>query len=107
MDTSQVLPACPVGIYDKQPGDTQDYDVDFSPWLQGLSDQIQTYTVTTSPGITKNSDSMFPGNTKIKAWISGGKAGNTYKVTYRITTVGIGGFKRIKEAELLIRVVQC
>ena len=70
--------------FTKDPDSVLDYIMDFSDWLD--TDTITSHTVTVDSGITKDSSSNT--TTTVTAWISGGTAGNTYDVTFRITTVG-------------------
>ena len=88
--------------WDKQPGDTQDYDIEFEDWLKKLGDTPSLATppqVTVAPaGITLLSSSL--NGTAVKVWLSGGAPGVRYKVSAKLTTVG----GREKEADILINV---
>lgn len=87
--------------FTKQPGDTQDYDIDYTKYLAGLSDTAPGPTgvaVTVDSGITLVSQSLVNGI--VKVWLSGGTSGQTYKVTSTLTTVG----GRVKEYEILVAV---
>ena len=83
--------------FEKQPADKQDFDIDFSDWLTGLSDVAASHTVTADTGITITS--TLSGGV-VKVWASGGTDGVTYKVTATLTTTG----QRIKQAEIKIKV---
>lgn len=90
-----------LATWEKQPGERQDYDIDFGDWLQGLSDQpagANPVSVTVSPGITLVSHDLV--GTVVKVWLAGGDAGRRYKVTATMTTDG----GRTKEAEIMIHV---
>lgn len=71
--------------YLKDPDAVLDYKVDYSSWLAD-GETISTATVTVDAGITKDSSSVTDSNTSVTAWLSGGTAGDNYKVTYHITT---------------------
>lgn len=81
----------------KQPNETLDYNFDFSLWMP-TGDSIASSTVTADAGITLGTKTNT-GNT-VQQFISGSTEG-TYKVTCRITTTQ----GRIKEAEILIQVM--
>ena len=87
-----------LGKFTKQPADVLDYDFDYSDWLDDRVDTIATQTVTADTGITVGTVSNASG--VVKAWISGGTDGQTYKVTCTMTSAG----GRIKQAEISIRV---
>lgn len=82
----------------KQPSDIQDYQVDFTSWLTGLSDTALSYVVTVETGITKVSDSRTAGVVTVR--LSGGLHENNYKVTVQLTS--LAGL--VKEVEILIKV---
>lgn len=81
----------------KQPADVQDYDIDFTDYLTGLSDTGASAEVVADPGITIDSDTLNAG--VVKVWVSGGTAG-TYKITATLTTSA----GRVKEAEIKLKV---
>jgi hypothetical protein len=89
----------------KQPAEVKDYDVDYAPWLDPMTDTIlsstQTVVCTTTPGDTAlviNSVALAPKT--LKLWIAGGTDGEKYKITIRVTTAG----GRVDESELLFTV---
>ena len=86
--------------FEKQPGDTQDYDISFVEWLSALSDTAVSHTCTADAGITLVSSSLSTG--VVKVWLSGGVSGVKYKVTATITTAT--ATPRVKEAEIMIKV---
>lgn len=87
--------------FEKQPADTQDFDIDFTDWLAGLGDTAPGPTgvdIVLDQGITMQASSLINGVVKI--WLTGGTNGVTYKVTATLTTNG----GRIKQAEIQVRV---
>lgn len=88
----------------KQPGDTLDYDFDYSKWLNADDDIISavfdiTFLGTPAPvaPMTISSNVVQPKFTKV--WLTGGAAGEVYKVTCTITTAR----NRVKQDEIKIR----
>ena len=67
----------------KDPDATLDYVWDWTDWLQE-GEGISSHTVEVPDGITL--DETSADGEKVKAWLSGGTAGETYTVTCRITT---------------------
>lgn len=67
----------------KDPDAVLDYLFDFSGWLDD-AETIQSYTVTVSDGLTKDSDSESAGT--VTVWLSGGQAGDNATVACRVTT---------------------
>jgi hypothetical protein len=71
----------------KDPNAVLDYSIDWSQWLADAgADAINTSNWTVPAGITK--DSQTNTSTQSKVWLSGGSAGQTYRVVNRITTTG-------------------
>jgi hypothetical protein len=69
----------------KDPDAVLDYSIEWSKWLAG--DQIQTSTWSVSdPVIEATNDSNTA--TRTTVWLLGGRAGQSYTVTNRITTLG-------------------
>lgn len=62
-----------------------DYSIDWSAWLGTDTIATSTWTDATA-GITVNSNSFT--TTATKVWLSGGTAGQQYRLTNRITTAG-------------------
>ena len=89
-----------LATFEKQPGEVQDYDIDFSTWLAAFShaDTATSMTVTVDTGITMGTTSLTAG--VVKVWLSGGTHGTSYKVTASITTAG----GRVKADEVIIKV---
>jgi hypothetical protein len=84
--------------FDKQPIEEQDYDFDFSEYLELHNDVIQNLAVAVETGLTLGAYSHSLG--VVKVWISGGEDGEQYKVSATVTTVG----GRVKQGDLIIRV---
>ena len=80
----------------KDPDEVLDFVFDWSTWLAG--DTISSDTVTAETGITKDSDSNDTDS--VTVWLSGGTAGNAYKVTSQIVTAA----GRTAERTLIIQV---
>lgn len=90
--------------FTKQPSEVQDYDIDFSPWLVGLSDTISSFTATSElsgeGGEPPSLETSVQVGSRVKVWLSGGTNGSACKVTVRVTTAG----GRVKEEELMVKV---
>lgn len=87
-----------LATFTKQPADVQDYDIDYNEWLAGFSDSGASATVEVDSGITLDLYTLNAG--VVKVWLSGGTAGQAYKVTTTLTTAG----GRVKQAEIRVRV---
>jgi hypothetical protein len=86
--------------YQKQSGETMDYDVSYAYFFSTRSDTPSSITVTVDTGITLTSSSLNTTTKVVKVVLSGGTNGATYKVTIKLTTSsGI-----IKEDELVITI---
>lgn len=88
--------------FTKQPAEVKDYDVDYAPWLLPIGDTLNEVTATieclTDPDDTSLvCDLIWYTVTYCKFWMSGGTAGNRYKLTARATTVE----GRVDESELI------
>lgn len=96
-----------LATYQKQPWEVKDYDIDYSDWLNGVTpaDTLNTVVaivscITTPADTALVVDSTTVSNTGVKFMVSGGTAGETYKLTARATTDGVDGFIRKDESEL-------
>lgn len=88
--------------FTKQPAEIQDYDIDFTQYLESMGgDAAESFTTEVETGLTL-SNSLLTGGV-VKVFLSGGTAGKTYKVTVRLTT-GVGLVRRVREAEIAIKV---
>jgi hypothetical protein len=84
----------------KQPAETIDYPVSFARWARGRTDAAASFEVVMPPGITLASSSL-------DGWvvwlvISGGTAGQSYKITVRLTTDASPAI--VKETEFVLQV---
>ena len=73
-----------MSIFYKDPDAVLDYNFDWSSWLDDTPETISSHTITVESGLTKDSDSESSGI--VTAWLSGGTAGQRYKVECEITT---------------------
>ena len=90
----------------KDPEATLDYTFDWTDWLaKSSNDTIATATFTVPTGLVLVSSSVIAAGLKARAFISGGTAGTTYKVTCAITTV-LAPNARIEERVIYIKVKQ-
>lgn len=90
-----------VARWQKQPGDEQDYDIDFGEWLDSIDDTpraVNPIEVTVPPGITLVASELV--GRVVKVWLSGGTDRSFYKITITMTTSG----GRVKEVDFEIRV---
>lgn len=62
-----------------------DYKFDWSDWL-AEGETVNTCTVAADTGLTVDSDSITDTNTTVTVWLSGGVAGQKYKVTCTVVT---------------------
>lgn len=67
----------------KDPSAVLDYVFDWSDWL-ATGEVISSHVITVDTGLTKDSDSEASGI--VTVWLSGGTAGENYKVACLITT---------------------
>ena len=88
-----------MSIFYKDPDAVLDFNFDWSDWLDsGASETISSRTVTVESGLTKDSDSESDGI--VTVWLSGGTAGEQYKVECEITTSAT----RTDERTIVVRV---
>jgi len=90
-----------LGKFEKQPADTQDFDVDYRDWLAGMTDTApgpDGVVVEADVGITIIASTLVDGI--VKVWLSGGEDGATYKITTTVTTTD----GRTKQAEFRVKV---
>ena len=85
-------------IYNQQPSEILDYDVDFTDWL-ALGDSVESTVVSSKPtgliiGITADTTDIP------KIWVSGG----IDKVRYTISTVATTTQGRSKEVNFQIKI---
>lgn len=82
----------------KQPADVLDYDIDYSDWLTEGDNVASVATAVSDDGLTISQTAVIDPIAKI--WVTGGTAGETYKVTVTATTAE----GRTKQDEFKIRV---
>lgn len=82
-DTYTGGPAKPT--IEKDPDAVLDYSFDFGPWLTPLSDAIQSAVFILDSPLVNETEAVAA--TTAVVWVSGGVAGQTHRVTCRITTV--------------------
>lgn len=87
-----------VAEWTKRVREVQDYEIDFTDYLGGLSDAISTYTTEVEAGITLDSHGVS--GPRINVRVSGGVDDNNYTVTAIITTAA----GRVRAASILIMV---
>jgi hypothetical protein len=80
------------------------YTIDWSPWLAGATIAVSTWSA--AAGITVMGGANAPTNTTTLArvWLSGGTAGQDYRVTNHIETSGSPALK--DERSFLVRVIE-
>jgi hypothetical protein len=84
--------------FTKDPNAVLDFTIDWESWLDG--DTISASTWTPEAGITVDSDTDTDTTTTV--WLSGGTAGQSYRVTNHITTAA----GREEDRTLIIKVLQ-
>jgi hypothetical protein len=91
-----------MNLFQKQPADQLDYDLDFSEWLTGSDTITGAVAVSDAPDEDDELvvESVSITDQQVKVWLSGGITGSTYKVTATITT----SEGRVKELDFKIRV---
>lgn len=98
MSTENILEEWP-----KEPGEIQDYDIDFKKYLRSMGegyDAAHTVTAEADDGITVDSVAISGGVAKV--WLSGGTDGEDYLVVAKVITAG----GRKKFGHILIQVRQ-
>lgn len=80
----------------KDPSDRMDYQIDWSDWLDADTISASAWTVAT--GLTEYSS--INTTTAATIWLTGGTAGQDYRVTNQITTAG----GRIRQQSITIQV---
>ena len=83
----------------KDPSAVLDYVFDWTEWL-ATGETITDHTITADTGITVDSSTELDG--KVTVWLSGGTAGQNYKVACLITTSA----GRTDERTIWIKVVE-
>jgi len=97
--------------YKKDADAVLDFKFDFAPlangqvgansdWLES-GETITGHTITADAGITVDSSSFTDTNTSVTVWLSGGTAGNKYRINCEITTA-----TRTEQRSMMIKVVE-
>jgi hypothetical protein len=89
-----------LGVFDQQPNEVLDYDIDFTDWAIVRNDRPNSVTVTAETGLVVLGYT-FVGNT-VRVVLGGGVTGGAYKVTVRLSTDSVPAV--IKEVDFLVRV---
>lgn len=97
-----------LGTFYKQPVETLDYDIDFSPFFTdgdtlvavGNPPVPSPLSVSVSPSGLTLGPTFVVGGTTMKQWVSGGVDGGRYKIS--ITATSNAG--RVKQVEFVVRV---
>lgn len=87
-----------LGKFTKQPVEIQDYDIDFTEYLEYHNDVALSHTAVAETGLTVVTSVLTAG--VVKVFVSGGTDGNTYKISATITTSG----GRVKQGDILVKV---
>lgn len=87
-----------LGKFTKQPVEIQDYDIDFTSYLESLNDIALSHVAAAETGLTVLSSALTDG--VVKVFVSGGLDGSSYKVSATITTQG----GRVKQGDILVKV---
>jgi hypothetical protein len=87
-----------LGKFNKQPIEVQDYDIDFTSYLEGFNDVALSHVAAAEAGLEILGSSRSEG--VVKVFVSGGTDGVSYKVSVTVTTQG----GRVKQGDILIKV---
>lgn len=85
----------------KDPNAILDYKIDWSSWLK-VGDTLTASSWTIPPGLVKTQDTFD--DTSATVWLSGGKTGQSYMVTNRISTAS--NPSRVDDRTIRIDVVE-
>lgn len=103
-DLEDGVPGEPFGVATKDPNATENYQIDWTDWLNGLSIGTSSWTLS-STGITSVASSAT--STVATIVVSGGTSGVTYKLTNRIqTSTSTGATKLITDRTININVIE-
>lgn len=87
-----------LGKFEKQSGETLDYDVDFTDWFEGRSSTPVSADVIVPSGLTKVRHEIA--DKVVKVVLGGGTSGTKYQITVRLmTSDGL-----VKEADFFVSV---
>lgn len=65
---------------------TLDYTIDWTAWLDLVTDTIASFVVVAQIGITVEVSVVDSTNKKVTVWLSGGTVGEIFSVALKITT---------------------
>lgn len=85
----------------KDPNAVLDYTIDWSDWLQPISDTIASVAVSVT-GVTL--DDTTNDGTSVTIWVSGGTAGTKGSARVRITTAGTGAQPRTDDRTVYFKI---
>ena len=82
-----------LGTFLKQPREDKDYDIDFSPWLNPMTDTLYDADITVECIDDPNDQAMIADRLLVSAdtlkfWCKAGTSGLVYKVTVLVYTAG-------------------
>jgi hypothetical protein len=86
-------------LFIKHPLEVLAYNVDFNPWLTGVTDTALSFTITVGPGLTQPYAATLSSGV-VTFWLSGGTDQVKYSVVILLTTTG----NRVKEETIYIKV---
>ncbi len=72
----------------KDPDEVLDYDVNWSPRLQGDTILTSSWTVVGGDGALVAGSNSIEGGITAKLWLSGGTSGKNYLLNNRVVTTG-------------------
>lgn len=98
-ETFNVVAGKPIIV--KDPNALLDYTFDWTDWLAGISDTIDTVTAVAT-GVTL--DDTTWDDTTVTVWVAGGTVGTQGSVRARITTVGTGAQPRIDDRTIYFKI---
>lgn len=82
-----------------QPGESLDYDLDYTDWLT-TGDNVSSATAAVTPADELAATLVQINDPRVKVWLEGGTDGTTYKVSVTMTTAD----GRVKQDEFKVRV---
>ena len=99
MSTHSLLDRDGLPFWEKDENEYLDYSVDYTDWLNEVSDTINSASIVVPSGI--NVATTFTNTTRHTAWISGGTKGQDYTFESRIFTTA--GRKAVRSFKIKVR----